>query len=123
MTDTARARRNARHATVVWGLMGEVALAGLIMVWLTSSTVGDDALFGRTASITAIVVAMVVLAAAIVGTFAANRTVRLVLTAATAIAAGAVGVTAFAQPVLFLLAALGWVAMVVVILALVRGPR
>ncbi|MGH3696541.1 MAG: hypothetical protein ACRDRX_21545 [Pseudonocardiaceae bacterium] len=128
MANTDRRGRNQRTTALTCGLMAEVVMGTALLVWSSSSSAGNRAVFGPGGSIGIVVTAMVLLAVAmvVIGSMPRpGRKVSLTAVAMVSLAGAGVGViavaTLFTDPGIGFLLGFGWALTIPVTLAITRG--
>jgi hypothetical protein len=120
--------RDRRFTALVHGSMAEMALAGVLLVWLNHPDSVARAAFGAVGSTAALVSGMVMTAVAMAVLLLGNRlrrTVVITTVAITSLVLAGVGVLAIAtlatDPGLTVLLALGWIFAILLTLAVTRA--
>lgn len=128
MTNADRKYRSQRTTALTFGLMAEVAMGGTLLVWSTSPSAAERAVFGPGGSNTAVASAMVLIAVGMLVIMLAARLGRTVLMATVAVvslASACVGViaitTLLTDPGLGFLLMWGWVLTIPVTLTITRA--
>jgi hypothetical protein len=121
-------RRDRRFTALVQAGMAEVALAGVLLVWLNHPESAARAAFGAVGSEAVLVSGMVMTAVATAVLVLGNRvrrTVVITTVASTSLALAGVGVLAIASlstdPGLTVLLTLGWIFAILLTLAITRA--
>lgn len=117
-----------RFTALVYGCMAEVALGGVLLVWLNHPDSAARAAFGAVGSAAALIWGMAMTAAAMAVLVLGNRlrrTIVITLVAITSLALAGVGVLAIVtvatDPGLTVLLALGWVLATLLTVAITRA--